>query len=145
VASKPQTIIDLTWLGDLKFAATSGDATITLDSAGSAGPSPVQTLGFALAGCMAMDVAHILTRSRHVFRTLTAHLVADRAEDDPRRILRVTIRFTVEGNVPAEAVARALALSRETYCSVWHSMRQDIELVTSTEIMGTGTGGQEPL
>ena len=141
MASKPPTIVDLAWLGDLRFAGTSGDATITLDSAGAAGPSPVQTLGFALAGCMAMDVAHILTRSRHVFRALRAHLVADRAEEDPRRVLRVTLRFTVEGNVPADAVDRAIALSREKYCSVWHSMRQDIELVTSAEIKAA----REPL
>jgi uncharacterized OsmC-like protein len=31
-------------------------------------------------------------------------------------------------------VARAIALSRETYCSVWHSMREDIELATSFEL-----------
>ena len=136
MSSKPQTIVDLTWLGGLTFAATSGDATITLDSAGAAGPSPVQTLGIALAGCM----AHILTRSRHVFHALTAHLVADRAADDPRRIVRVAIRFAVEGNVPHEAVERAIALSRETYCSVWHSMRQDIAFETSAQVVG----GREP-
>ena len=33
---------------------------MTLDSAGVAGPSPMQALAFALAGCMAMDVVHIL-------------------------------------------------------------------------------------
>jgi len=96
----------------------------------------------ALAGCMAMDVAHILTRSRHTFHALTAHLVADRAEDDPRRILRVAIRFAVEGNVPQDAVERAIALSREKYCSVWHSMRQDIALETIAEVV---EGDREPL
>ena len=144
MSSKPQTIVDLAWLGGLKFAATSGDAAITLDSAGAAGPSPVQTLGMALAGCMAMDVAHILTRSRHAFHALTAHLVADRAADDPRRIVRVAIRFAVEGNVPPDAVERAIALSREKYCSVWHSMRQDIPLDTSAEVV-TASADQEPL
>ncbi len=134
MAPKPPTIVDLAWLGDLKFTATSGDATITLDSAGAAGPSPVQTLGFALAGCMAMDVAHILTRSRHVFHSLRVHLVADRAADDPHRILRVAIKFGIEGAVPADAAERAVALSRDKYCSVWHSMRQDIALETSVEI-----------
>ena len=32
------------------------------------------------------------------------------------------------GRNPDEPVARAIQLSREKYCSVWHSMRQDIEL-----------------
>jgi uncharacterized OsmC-like protein len=31
-------------------------------------------------------------------------------------------------------VERAIALSRETYCSVWHSMRQDIDFVTTFDI-----------
>ena len=43
----------------------SDKTSMTLDSAGIAGPSPVQTLGFALAGCMSMDVAYILTKGRH--------------------------------------------------------------------------------
>ena len=39
----------------------------------------------------------------------------------------MTLTSTVEGEVPADAVERAIALSREKYCSVWHSMRQDID------------------
>src|SRR5205085_2511538 len=82
--------------------------------------------GCALAGCMTMDVAYILTKGRQTFRALRSHLVADRADDDPHRIIRMHLQVTVEGELPAEAVARALALSYEKYCSVWHSMRQDI-------------------
>jgi putative redox protein len=140
VAPRPPTVVDLTWIGDLKFSGTSGSASITLDSAGIAGPSPVQALAFAFAGCMATDVAHILGRGRHAFRALGAHLVADRAAEEPHRIVRMNLRFTVEGEVPREAVDRAIALSHEKYCSVWHSMRQDIELDVSAEI---STGGRE--
>ena len=61
---------------------------MTLDSAGVAGPSPVQALGFALAGCMTMDVAYILTKGRQPFRALRSHLVADRAQDEPHRIVQ---------------------------------------------------------
>jgi putative redox protein len=107
---------------------------MTLDSAGAAGPSPVQALGFALAGCMTTDVAHILTRGRHPFRALRSHLVADRAPDDPHRFVRVTLQITVEGDVPADAVDRAIALSRDKYCSVWHSMRQDIEFTVTADV-----------
>jgi len=34
------------------------------------------------------------------------------------------------GDVPEPAVQRAIALSHEKYCSVWHSMRQDIAVTT---------------
>ena len=105
-----------------------------LDSAGVAGPSPVQALGFALAGCMATDVAHILAKGRHPLRGLRAHLIADRSQEDPHRFVRVTLHITVEGDVPADTVERAIALSREKYCSVWHSMRQDIVFTTTHDV-----------
>jgi len=139
---KPPTTLDLAWIGDLKFSGTSDKASIVLDSSGVAGPSPIQALAFALAGCMAMDLAYILTKGRHVYRALRAHLAAERADEDPHRIVRVTLHFTVEGDVPREAVERAIALSREKYCSVWHSMRQDIEFDIAFTV--TWTTGDTP-
>ena len=132
--ARPPTVVDLTWVGDLKFSGTSGNASMTLDSAGLAGPSPVQALGFAIAGCMTTDVAHILTKGRHPFRALRSHLVADRAQDEPHRVVSMTLHIAVDGDVPGDAVERAIALSKEKYCSVWHSMRQDIAFTTTHDI-----------
>ena len=134
MAAKPPTIAELTWIGDLKFAVTLSKMAMTVDSAGLAGPSPVDALAAALAGCMSIDLAHILTQGRHAFRGLGSRLVADRAQDNPHRIVRVSLHFTVEGDVPPDAVARAIQLSHDKYCSVWHSMRQDIEFATSYDI-----------
>jgi len=33
--------------------------------------------------------------------------------------------------VPTSRIDRAIKLSREKYCSVWHSMRQDIPLTVT--------------
>jgi putative redox protein len=134
--SKPATVVDVSWIDGLRFSVTSDKAAITIDSAGLAGPSPVQALGIALAGCMTTDVAHILTRGRHPLRALRSHLVAERAPDDPHRFVRMTLHVTVEGDVPGEAIERAIALSRDTYCSVWHSMRQDIDFQVTFEVAG---------
>ena len=134
VVAKAPTVVDLTWTGALVLSGTSGNASMTLDSAGVAGPSPVQALAFALAGCMTMDVGYILTKGRQPFRALRSHLVADRAPEDPHRIVRMHLQVTVEGDVPADAVARAIALSYEKYCSVWHSMRQDIVFTTTHDV-----------
>jgi len=131
---RPPVELDLEWTGELRFTGRSADATLVLDSDGKAGPSPVQTLCFALVGCMAMDVVHILTKGRQPVAGLRARLSARRAETDPRRILAAELRFTVEGEVAADKVERAIALSREKYCSVWHSLRQDVDLATSFEV-----------
>jgi uncharacterized OsmC-like protein len=37
----------------------------------------------------------------------------------------------VTGAVPAEAIERAIALSRDKYCSVWQSFRHDIDFTTT--------------
>ena len=139
--AKPPTVVDLAWTSDLIFSGHSGSASITLDSAGIAGPSPVQALAFAAAGCMMTDVAHILGKGRHPLSALRGQLIAERAQDEPHRIVRMHLQVTVEGDVPADAVARAIALSYEKYCSVWHSMRQDIEFTTSFSIEAPAKAG----
>jgi len=125
---------ELVWAGDLKFAATSGTSAIVLDSDAAAGPSPMQLLGEALAGCMAIDVVMILQKGRHPLKGLRVSFAGDRAASPPRRYLAVSLTFHVTGDVPAEAVERAIALSHDTYCSVWHSLRQDISFTTAYEI-----------
>ena len=127
-------VADLTWIGGLKFAGTSGATSITLDGDSAAGPSPVQALVFALAGCMAADVIFILTRGRHPVRALRAHLIAHRAQQDPHRILKVDLRFDLEGAVPVDAVERAIALSHEKYCSVWHTLNHDIDFQVTCDV-----------
>ena len=124
---KAPTTLELIWEHDLVMQGRSGDATIVLDSAGKAGPSPVQALAFALAGCMGMDVVHILRKGRLDLRGLKVALTAERAQEDPHRVTAVTMEFTVTGDVPRDQIQRAIDLSHEKYCSVWHSMRQDID------------------
>jgi putative redox protein len=122
--------LELVWERDLVLAGRSGEATMILDSAGVAGPSPVQALAFALAACMGMDVVHVLRKGRHDLRGLRIALTAERAQEDPHRITSVAIDFTVTGSIPKEPIQRAIDLSHEKYCSVWHSMRQDIPFET---------------
>ena len=132
---KPSVATSLTWRGDLRFAASTKGGELTLDGDSRAGPSPVDALAASLAGCMAADVVDILVKGRHPLEALTANLVAERSATSPRRFLRVTLKFLVRGEVPGPAIDRALNLSRDKYCSVWHSLRPDIELLTSYEVV----------
>jgi putative redox protein len=123
--------VELVWTHELVFDGKSGDTTITLDSASAEGPSPMQALGFALAACMAMDVVHILKKGRHDLRGLKVDLTAQRAQEQPHRFTDVALQYVVIGDVPAEHIQRAIDLSRAKYCSVWHSLRQDIGLTVT--------------
>lgn len=135
--TKPPTTLELVWEHDLVLGGRSGNASMKLDSAAVEGPSPVQALGFALAGCMAMDVVHILRKGRHDLKGLKVALVAERAPQDPHRITSVKLDYTINGDVPKDQVQRAIDLSRDKYCSVWHSMRQDIPLEATFTIVNT--------
>jgi putative redox protein len=132
---KPPTIVDLTWQDDLVFSVAAGGARTTLDSAGVRGLSPVQALGAALAGCLTTDVAYLLKRGRHPVRGLKSRLTGERAQQDPHRLVRISLQITVEGEVPPDAIDRAVQLSRDKYCSVWHSMRHDIDLQVSFAVV----------
>ena len=132
--AKPPVTANLHWLGDLRFRATSGSHEWTIDGKNATGPSPVDALAMALAGCMAIDVADIVVKGRHDLSSLDARINGERREDPPRYFVRFTLHFVVTGEVPAHAVERAIQLSRDKYCSVWHTMRPDTELHTSFEV-----------
>lgn len=127
-------VLDLDWAGGLRFRGNAGAVSLLLDSEGQAGPTPVQALAFGLAGCMAVDVVHILRKGRHEPKALRARLEAERSPVDPKRLVSVRLHFVVQGKVPPDKVERAIALSRETYCSVWHSLRREIDFRTSFEL-----------
>jgi putative redox protein len=131
---KPPVTTELIWARDLEFGATSGTNALVVDGDSTAGPSPVQLLAVALAACMSMDVVDILKKGRHPLTGFRSKLTGARAPDPPRRLLSVQMEFTIHGDVSAAAVERALALSRDKYCSVWHSLRADIELTTAFAI-----------
>ena len=132
--ARPPLVAELVWSGDLRFDASSDRNTAIVDGDGKQGPSPTQYAAMALAGCMGADVVDIIRKGRHPLTALRVSFTGTRAETPPRRFLHITLAFDIEGAVPAEAVERAIALSREKYCSVWHSYRQDIELQTSFRI-----------
>jgi putative redox protein len=102
---------------------------VIIDGGSETGPGPMDSLLLALAGCMAVDVQVILERSRVPMTGLEVEVEGERAETHPRRYTRVRLIYRVEGP-QAEHQAkleRAVALSREKFCSVLHSLRPDIE------------------
>lgn len=132
-APKPPLHVEMTWDDELRFSVQTGNAQLVLDGSSQAGPSPMQALAAALAGCMAIDVVSILVKGRHPLKGLGASLRGVRAQGPPSYFTHVELHYRIQGDIPAEAIERAIQLSRDKYCSVWHSLRPDIDFTTTFE------------
>ena len=133
-----QTTLDiklhLDWDGELRFSGAIDDTTVHVDGSSETAPSPVQMLSTALAGCMAIDIVDILAKMRTPADSLCVDLAVERVKQAPRRVASAEMAFTILGNVPEKNVSRAIEMSRETYCSVWHSLQPDIEFQTTFKL-----------
>lgn len=127
----------LRWESGQRFVGRVDSAPIVLDGSSDDDLSPMQAVMAGLAGCMAIDVVHILEKGRQPLEQLETTLTGERAETPPRRFISFHLHFCVVGDVKDSKVKRAIDLSREKYCSVWHSLRQDIELDVDFEIVGS--------
>ena len=133
-------VVELAWKGGLRFEAHVGGQTLVVDSQRQAGLSPTQALAVSLAGCMAIDVVDILQKGRFQLAGVEARLESERRPEPPRYVVRAVLHFVIRGDVPPDRVERAIELSRERYCSVWHSLRPDIDFQTTFEIAPGQTG-----
>jgi putative redox protein len=126
------------WTGhDLVFEGkTATSAPITIDSASKAGPSPTETLLMSIAGCMAIDVKVILEKSRIEVKEIEVKMGGDRAPEPPRRFTSIHMAFKVKGPEVKDLpkLERAVQLSRDKYCSVFHSLRPDMDVHVSSSV-----------
>lgn len=136
--AKAPVEVTLTWTRDLVFETEvqAGKGPV-LDGDSVAGASPPQALALALGACMGIDVVSIVKKGRHDLRGLAVSVVGTRADGPPSYFTSFTLHYTVTGPVPDAVIQRAIDLSRDTYCSVWHSLRQGTPLdVSFTRIDG---------
>jgi putative redox protein len=124
--------VTIGWTGEgLRFeAAHPSDHAYRIDGDGVAAHSPVQALLLSLAGCTGADVIEIAKKMRVPIAGLDVQVEGDRNAEPPRYFKAIRIRYVTRGVAAQDRpkIERAIALSREQYCSVLHSLRHDIEL-----------------
>lgn len=134
---EPDKQVKLEWTGEgLVFRGGAPDGPqVTLDGDGTDGPSPMDALLLSLAGCMAIDVRMILEKSRVDIQGLEVEAEGDRAPEPPRLYTALRLHFRVVGADAEDEpkIERAIQLSRDTYCSVFHSLQPDLEMDTGFE------------
>lgn len=125
--------------GNRQFVATTGSEHHILldDAAGATGPKPIELVAAGLAGCTAFDVITILRQKYH--QKVTGYEVrveADQAERPPQVFTNVRIHHIVTGHeIDATALAQAIQLSEQKYCSVGAMVKQTAALQTTYEVI----------
>jgi len=94
-----------------------------------AGPSPMEVVLMALAGCTGSDVVETLRKMRAPLEGLTITVAAERAAEHPRVFTKIHVRYAAWGaDLQRQHVERAVSLSVEKYCSVSAMLRQTAEI-----------------
>lgn len=109
---------------------------VDTDHARSSAASPVELLLIALGSCTAVDVIGILRKKREIVTDYRVEVRGERRADYPRSYTRMEVRHIVRGrNVSEKAVAQAIQLSEEKYCSVAATLRPTVEIASTYEII----------
>ena len=99
-------------------------------------PRPMEMVLAGTGGCTAYDVVLILKRGRHEVRSCQVKVSAQRAETDPKVFTQIHMHFVVTGiRLPEEAVARAIKMSHEKYCSASIMLAKTAQITTAFEIL----------
>lgn len=126
------------------LAETESGHLVAMDGAPDGGgrnlaPRPMEMILAGAGGCTAYDVVLILKRGRHAISGCEVELLAERATEDPKVFVRIAYRFRVYGHkLPEAAVARAIELSHDKYCSATAMLAKGATIETAFDIIETG-------
>ena len=127
------------YAGDEFFIGTSpSGVSVAIDTKGDrhSAPTPMEMLLLGVAACTAVDVISILEKKRQQIDRYTVEIEGERAEDHPRKFVKFTVNHLVHGrSVSEKALADAIKLSDEKYCSVAATVRPTAEIETSYKIV----------
>jgi putative redox protein len=132
----PVTKATLRWDKELIFVgSTEPGYDIEFDANAQWGCKPTEALLLSLAACMGIDIVMILKKMRVQLTSLKMDLVGERNPSPPQYYRAVEIVLYLGGkNLDPSKVDRAISLSKTTYCSVYNSLRMDLELRVRYEL-----------
>ena len=108
------------------------------------GPRPVDVVLYGLGACTAMDVVSVLEKKRMPPTSVDVVVTGTQREDDyPHYYETVNIEYVVSGpDVTEAAVARAIELSEDKYCSVKGMFGPQVTVTTSFRVLDASTADE---
>ena len=96
------------------------------------GVRPMQMVLVGLAGCMSVDILHILQKGRFEVEDLSIDVDATRVDAVPAVFDTIALTVRGKGNFTEAKLVRAVDLSLEKYCSVAQMLAAGGVKVTAT-------------
>ncbi|HEB02451.1 MAG TPA: OsmC family peroxiredoxin [Nitrospirae bacterium] len=101
------------------------------------GCMPTEGLLASAAGCMAIDVVSFLRKMRCEIKDFKIETTGHRNPTPPQYFTGMDLHIKVSGSgITEKKMQRAVSLSKDKYCSVYHSLRPDIEHKVTWEVTG---------
>jgi putative redox protein len=109
-------------------SASSGHAIVVDAGETKSANGPMELGLIGLCGCTAVDVVSILRKKREPFTAVEVTARAERAPEPPQVFTSIHLVYRVRGQVAPKAVADAVRLSEEKYCSVAAMLHQTAKM-----------------
>ncbi|HYA27141.1 MAG TPA: OsmC family protein [Thermodesulfovibrionales bacterium] len=132
----------LTWDKDLIFVGrTQRGYEIDFDAQAQWGCIPTESLLMSVAGCLAIDIVSFLQKMKAKISQFKIDISGERNPAPPQfyRSAEMVVHIAGE-NITSKKMERAISLSQEKYCSVYHTLRSDFR-VTVRYIINSETEG----
>lgn len=84
---------------------------------------PMESLLAGLGGCSAIDIISILNKQRQQIDDFSIEISATRKEAQPAIFEDIHITFILTGNIEEAKLQKAVTLTVEKYCSVYHILQ----------------------
>ncbi len=91
------------------------------------GFKPMDLLLVALAGCMGMDIVAILQKKGGKIDSFKMVLKGEKNFEHPRRYVKIYYEIECKGDYKREDLLRSFELSRDKYCSVLATLKNQPE------------------
>jgi putative redox protein len=124
------TKVSLRWDKDLIFVGrTPQGHEVEFDAHSQWGCKPTDALLLSLAACMGIDIVMFLQKMRIPLAGFKMDVVGERNPTPPQYFKVIELLLHIAGhNLSSQKIDRAISLSHSKYCSVYNSLRKDMEI-----------------
>ncbi len=118
-----------------EFTATNNQAQLPICASPVLGATqngfrPMELLLVGLASCLSIDVLTILYKQKQDINKYQVKVKATRKEAEPPIFETITVSLYVWGKVSDLKLNKALELTKEKYCSVYHILKPTAQIQT---------------